>query len=685
MQRYDYTALHRDYIDIADIEPSQASSGPDSIASTISSASESTNEEYKSKYERLQESYKRLQRNNISLEEKLLNVSEKFSADKNLISRDLATQTQKVVEAKFTIQQLNKENYQLKSDLRIALNLLQNKPHTFVHQKLNSLPTDLQNRVRDYSRGQEREKNLRNAGQRISVPIPSNNSGQPADNDEAISAAILAKVLEQRERERSKDKKFCIDIGTQTHDWIFPDVLPVADTNKPAQGQPSPSSTPTATSAIGHQQHGDGVGATSSSSSPADGHTRPPTNLVLSDQPGQQLSDKCQGVESDESGDTHNSTKTNSNSTNTNTTHSSSKSQSCESDIDSESSEARRSVPAHVSNLLLASVIQAPPVDPRLDPPVYRSDRRGGERDAHSTDSREEQMRLDESNSNMPDSRRGRPVRLSDYCVSPPATSRGVDSLRHSSSDHRLPSQQQDDDDISSRSNMAATYHHHNPHQQRRHHAILSLSDYYPAHQHQQPSTGVTRTNDGWGGHPDRRNNSDPTTSADQCHDDLTSSRSHLHTKQHQQHAGRSHHNPHNNSGVNARHEPQGASAGSSLSSSSSSVRRSHTIDQIYSGASASSTTRSYNNHPQSTPHPLYAMSPPPPPPNPSSYRLGQRAASPTGGGSLASLAAGGGGGSCTSSSNSVNGSWRGSRSSTAAGPTTLTRSTSYSTKQTDL
>ena len=30
------------------------------------------------------------------IQEKLLNVGEKFSADKNLISRDLATQTQKV-------------------------------------------------------------------------------------------------------------------------------------------------------------------------------------------------------------------------------------------------------------------------------------------------------------------------------------------------------------------------------------------------------------------------------------------------------------------------------------------------------------------------------------------------------------------------------------------------------------
>eukprot|EP00088_Acartia_fossae_P029571 TRINITY_DN3043_c0_g1_i13.p1 TRINITY_DN3043_c0_g1~~TRINITY_DN3043_c0_g1_i13.p1 ORF type:complete len:695 (-),score=135.25 TRINITY_DN3043_c0_g1_i13:794-2878(-) len=239
MQRYDYTALHRDFIDTADFEPRQTSSGPGSVASTISSASDHQSDEYKAKYERLQESYKRLQRNNISLEEKLLNVSEKFNADKNLLSRDLATQTQKVVEAKLTIQQLNKENFQLKSDLKVALQLLQNKPNAFVHQKLANLPTDLQVRVRDYYRDQEREKLARSAGQRISVTVSS--SGTNKDNDEAISAAILAKVLEQRERERSKDKKFCIDIGTQTHHWGFPDSVSVSDKQRGLGGGGSKS------------------------------------------------------------------------------------------------------------------------------------------------------------------------------------------------------------------------------------------------------------------------------------------------------------------------------------------------------------------------------------------------------------------------------------------------------------
>lgn len=48
-------------------------------------------------------------------------IVDKFESDKNVISRELATQTQKVVEAKLTIQQLHKLNTQLKSDLQVNI------------------------------------------------------------------------------------------------------------------------------------------------------------------------------------------------------------------------------------------------------------------------------------------------------------------------------------------------------------------------------------------------------------------------------------------------------------------------------------------------------------------------------------------------------------------------------------
>jgi len=194
-------------------------SGPESTTSTGSVTSEA--EEWQAKYERLVDAHKRLQRNNICLEEKLLKIVDKFESDKNVISRELATQTQKVVESKLTIQQLHKLNTQLKSDLQVALNLLQTKPSSFVPQRLDALPEDLQARVRQVgSEKEDRRGALRNGGHKITIAMP---SGSQA-GDEAVSAAILAKILEEREKERKKQQRFCIDIGTQTHGWHFTDA-----------------------------------------------------------------------------------------------------------------------------------------------------------------------------------------------------------------------------------------------------------------------------------------------------------------------------------------------------------------------------------------------------------------------------------------------------------------------------
>jgi len=196
-------------------------SGP---ASTSSNSSSSEAEEWHSKYERLVDAHKKLQRTNMSLEEKLLNIAEKIESEKSLVTRDLATQTQKVVEAKLTIQQLHKQNTQLKSDLRVALNILQMKPNSFISQKLETLPEDLQCRVRQVAdERQEGRKHSRNGGQKITIAVP--NGAFSSNNDDAVSAAILAKVLEEREKERKKEQKFCIDIGTQTHRWQFPDTM----------------------------------------------------------------------------------------------------------------------------------------------------------------------------------------------------------------------------------------------------------------------------------------------------------------------------------------------------------------------------------------------------------------------------------------------------------------------------
>ena len=200
------------------------SSGPESTSSNSSAVSD--HEEWQAKYERLVDAHKKLQRTNMCLEEKLLKIVDKFEGEKNIINRDLSTQTQKVVEAKLTIQQLHKQNTELKSDLHVALNILQMKPSSFVSQRVDSLPEDLQLRVKQQQSGErpeERRGPRTGGGQKITVAVP--NGALAANNEDAVSAAILARVLEERENERKKEEKFCIDIGTQTHRWQFPDAL----------------------------------------------------------------------------------------------------------------------------------------------------------------------------------------------------------------------------------------------------------------------------------------------------------------------------------------------------------------------------------------------------------------------------------------------------------------------------
>ena len=76
-----------------------------------------------------------------------------FKGEKNQITRDLAAQTQKLVEAKMTIQRLSDQNRDLQSDLNLSINLLRNKPNSFVSPKIDSLPPEVRSRVKTYIEG----------------------------------------------------------------------------------------------------------------------------------------------------------------------------------------------------------------------------------------------------------------------------------------------------------------------------------------------------------------------------------------------------------------------------------------------------------------------------------------------------------------------------------------------------
>ena len=92
--------------------------------------------------------------------DKLLRIVEKYEGEKNNMRMDLASQTQKLVESKLMIQQLHDQNSELQSDLQLSINLLRNRPTSFMSQRLDSLPPDIQQRVRTCLAENARDRQL---------------------------------------------------------------------------------------------------------------------------------------------------------------------------------------------------------------------------------------------------------------------------------------------------------------------------------------------------------------------------------------------------------------------------------------------------------------------------------------------------------------------------------------------
>ncbi|PSN36149.1 hypothetical protein C0J52_13267, partial [Blattella germanica] len=191
---------------------------------------------WQEKYSRLYESHKRVQKVNQSLEDKLLKIVDKCETEKTSLTREVANLTQKLMEAKGKVNRLQDENERYRNDVNLAIQLLQCKPANFVSHKFDMLPSDLQQKVRTYVSSKRRPSDG-NSGttstnkpepKTIKVPIPTfpptamvySISKIPADKEDdsdeksssskppvdIVSAAIMAKVLEERERERLNTK-----------------------------------------------------------------------------------------------------------------------------------------------------------------------------------------------------------------------------------------------------------------------------------------------------------------------------------------------------------------------------------------------------------------------------------------------------------------------------------------------
>lgn len=171
------------------------------------------------KWRRLQDGYRKLQKVNQGLEDKLLRVVDRCETEKNALNRDLQELTSRLVDAQLALAQLREENEQYRNDCSVAVQLLQCKPSSFVSSKYSTLPNELQEKVRSHlgSRAARSPPEARV----IRVPMPTfpptamvysvppdepPSPQEPTENPlpDYISAAVMAKVLEERARERRR-------------------------------------------------------------------------------------------------------------------------------------------------------------------------------------------------------------------------------------------------------------------------------------------------------------------------------------------------------------------------------------------------------------------------------------------------------------------------------------------------
>ncbi|XP_029040766.2 uncharacterized protein LOC114875053 [Osmia bicornis bicornis] len=178
---------------------------------------------WQEKYSRLHEAHKRVQKVNQSLEDKLLRIVDKCETEKSAFTKDIATLSHRLADANYTIHRLTQDNEKYRHDVNLAIQLLQCKPSNFVGQKYDSLPSEVQAKVKTYIAQKKRSNDATPPDVKsITVPISTfpptamvynvtKSAGDKHSDDDAdeskppvdiVSAAIMAKVLEDREKER---------------------------------------------------------------------------------------------------------------------------------------------------------------------------------------------------------------------------------------------------------------------------------------------------------------------------------------------------------------------------------------------------------------------------------------------------------------------------------------------------
>ncbi|MBZ3870190.1 Tight junction-associated protein 1 [Sciurus carolinensis] len=142
-------------------------------------------DKFKDKFRRLQNSYTASQRTNQELEDKLHTLIKKAEMDRKTLDWEIVELTNKLLDAKNTINKLEELNERYRLDCNLAVQLLKcNKSH-FRNHKFADLPCELQDMVR---------KHL-HSGQEAASPGPAPSLTPGA----VVPTSVIARVLEKPE------------------------------------------------------------------------------------------------------------------------------------------------------------------------------------------------------------------------------------------------------------------------------------------------------------------------------------------------------------------------------------------------------------------------------------------------------------------------------------------------------
>jgi tight junction protein 4 (peripheral) len=179
---------------------------------------------WQDKYKRLYDAHRRVQRVNQGLEDKLLKLVDVCETEKTTLTKDVAVLSQKLAEANYAVKKLTEDNERYKNDVSLAIQFLQCKQSNFVAHKFDSLPQEVQVQVSSHMTNKRKpeEKKVSYEMKSIKVPIPTfpptamvysvPKSPKPDRKVESevespavdiVSAAIMAKVLEERQKEKA--------------------------------------------------------------------------------------------------------------------------------------------------------------------------------------------------------------------------------------------------------------------------------------------------------------------------------------------------------------------------------------------------------------------------------------------------------------------------------------------------